>query len=181
MHDEESQSHDEHDEHKVPEQDMNVRAAVIHILGDLGQSVGVMLAALIIYFKPEYKIADPVCTFIFSIVVLFTTITIMRDVFHILMEGTPRNVDYEKMERDLLALRGVKSVHNLRIWALTVSKVAASAHIGFYDDTSTYDDVLSRARRVLRNKYGITDLTLQVEQHTEAMDNCRKCEPPTVN
>uniref|UniRef100_A0AAY4BRN3 Probable proton-coupled zinc antiporter SLC30A3 n=1 Tax=Denticeps clupeoides TaxID=299321 RepID=A0AAY4BRN3_9TELE len=68
----------------------SVRAAFIHVLGDLLQSVGVMVAAIIIYFRPEYKVADPICTFLFSVFVLGTTITILRDVFRILMEGNPR-------------------------------------------------------------------------------------------
>uniref|UniRef100_A0A3Q1GKL3 Probable proton-coupled zinc antiporter SLC30A3 n=1 Tax=Acanthochromis polyacanthus TaxID=80966 RepID=A0A3Q1GKL3_9TELE len=66
----------------------SVRAAFIHVVGDLLQSVGVMVAAIIIYFRPEYKVADPICTFLFSVFVLCTTITILRDVFRILMEGT---------------------------------------------------------------------------------------------
>lgn len=60
-------------------QNMNVRAAYIHVLGDMVQSVGVFIAALIIYFKPEWSIADPICTFIFSIIVLFTTFAIIKD------------------------------------------------------------------------------------------------------
>eukprot|EP00064_Thunnus_orientalis_P024263 superscaffoldBa00010158_g24545 len=64
----------------------SVRAAFIHVVGDLLQSVGVMVAATIIYFRPEYKVADPICTFLFSVFVLCTTITILRDVFRILME-----------------------------------------------------------------------------------------------
>lgn len=60
-------------------QNINVRAAFIHVLGDVLQSVGVFCAALVIYFKPSWGLADPICTFIFSIIVLCTTITIMKD------------------------------------------------------------------------------------------------------
>lgn len=60
-------------------QNINVRAAYIHVLGDMVQSIGVFIAALIIYFKPEWSIADPICTFIFSIIVLFTTFAIIKD------------------------------------------------------------------------------------------------------
>lgn len=60
-------------------QNLNVRAAYIHVLGDMVQSIGVFLAALVIYFKPEWAIADPICTFIFSIIVLFTTFAIIKD------------------------------------------------------------------------------------------------------
>lgn len=60
-------------------QNINVRAAYIHVLGDMVQSIGVFIAALIIYFKPEWSLADPICTFVFSIIVLFTTFAIIKD------------------------------------------------------------------------------------------------------
>lgn len=60
-------------------ENINVRAAFIHVLGDVLQSIGVFCAAIIIYFKPSWQLADPICTFIFSIIVLWTTITIMKD------------------------------------------------------------------------------------------------------
>ncbi|CAN8013686.1 unnamed protein product, partial [Ixodes persulcatus] len=66
---------------------INIRAALIHVLGDLLQSIGVLIAAYVIKYKPEYKIADPICTFVFSALVLFTTVSILRDAVVILMEG----------------------------------------------------------------------------------------------
>lgn len=60
-------------------ENINVRAAFIHVLGDVLQSVGVFCAAIIIYFKPTWQLADPICTFIFSIIVLCTTLTILKD------------------------------------------------------------------------------------------------------
>lgn len=60
-------------------ENMNVRAAFIHVLGDVLQSIGVFCAAIIIYFNPTWQLADPICTFIFSIIVLWTTVTILKD------------------------------------------------------------------------------------------------------
>ncbi|KAM6370971.1 proton-coupled zinc antiporter SLC30A2 isoform 2-T2 [Pluvialis apricaria] len=65
----------------------SVRAAFVHVVGDLLQSVGVLIASYIIFFKPEYKYVDPICTFLFSALVLVTTLTILRDVLLVLMEG----------------------------------------------------------------------------------------------
>ncbi|NXE11445.1 ZNT2 protein, partial [Lophotis ruficrista] len=65
----------------------SVRAAFVHVVGDLLQSVGVLVASYIIFFKPEYKYVDPICTFLFSALVLGTTLTILRDVLLVLMEG----------------------------------------------------------------------------------------------
>lgn len=66
-------------EHHHHTENINVRAAFIHVVGDVLQSVGVFIAALVIYFIPSWKLADPICTFVFSIVVLATTITILKD------------------------------------------------------------------------------------------------------
>ncbi|NXU36880.1 ZNT8 protein, partial [Drymodes brunneopygia] len=66
---------------------VSLRAAFVHTIGDLFQSISVLISALIIFFKPQYKIADPICTFVFSIFVLASTITILRDILTALMEG----------------------------------------------------------------------------------------------
>ncbi|NWJ02252.1 ZNT2 protein, partial [Crypturellus undulatus] len=58
----------------------SVRAAFVHVLGDLLQSLGVLVASYVIYFKPEWKFVDPICTFLFSVLVLATTLSILRDV-----------------------------------------------------------------------------------------------------
>ena len=64
-----------------------MKAAFIHVLGDFLQSLGVFIAALVIYFKPEWALIDPVCPFVFSILVLATTLRILRDTVNVLMEG----------------------------------------------------------------------------------------------
>jgi len=75
---------------------------MIHIIGDTIQSVGVILAALLIYWKgQDYAIADPICTFIFSILVLFTTIPIAKESVRLLMEGVPKKVDMKKLKDGL--------------------------------------------------------------------------------
>lgn len=66
-------------DHQHSHQNMNVRAAMIHVISDFVQSCGVFVAAIVIFFKPEWSIIDPICTFLFSILVLFTTVNIMKD------------------------------------------------------------------------------------------------------
>ena len=68
-------------------ENINVKAAFIHVVGDFVQSIGVFISALLIYFLPEWKIVDPICTFIFSILVLATTVSILRNTINVLMEG----------------------------------------------------------------------------------------------
>lgn len=74
-------------------ENLNVRAAFIHVIGDFIQSLGVMIAAIVIYFYPTLQWIDPVCTFFFSILVLFTTFHIIGEVMNVLMEGA--NYFYE--------------------------------------------------------------------------------------
>lgn len=72
---------------------MNVRAAIVHMIGDMVQSLGVIAAAIIIYVKPDWTIADPICTFLFSILVMFTTVPIFKDCMRFLMESAPKDMD----------------------------------------------------------------------------------------
>ena len=84
-------SHGHTHDAKEQKENINVKAAFIHVIGDFVQSLGVFTAALVIYFKPEWKIVDPICTFVFSILVLGTTISILRNTMNVLMEGKWNN------------------------------------------------------------------------------------------
>uniref|UniRef100_A0A8C8AX51 Proton-coupled zinc antiporter SLC30A8 n=1 Tax=Otus sunia TaxID=257818 RepID=A0A8C8AX51_9STRI len=108
---------------------VSLRAAFVHTIGDLCQSISVLISALIIFFKPEYKIADPICTFVFSIFVLATTITILRDILIVLMEGTSKEFAYDAVKARILAVEKVASVHNLHLWSLTTNQTILSAHV----------------------------------------------------
>uniref|UniRef100_A0AAY4CGJ9 Probable proton-coupled zinc antiporter SLC30A3 n=1 Tax=Denticeps clupeoides TaxID=299321 RepID=A0AAY4CGJ9_9TELE len=155
----------------------SVRAAFIHVLGDLLQSVGVMVAAIIIYFRPEYKVADPICTFLFSVFVLGTTITILRDVFRILMEGTPKGIGFNSVKEVLLSLKSVKAVHSLHLWALTVGQTLLSVHVAVEKNADS-QDVLKEATEVLQTKFGFYNTTIQVELYSEDMAYCSLCQDP---
>ena len=93
-HDEESGHRDESPHsHGKGRENINVRAAFIHVLGDFLQSVGVFAAALVIYFFPDMGYIDPICTFLFSILVLVTTFNIIKDVLNVFMEGKRMSFD----------------------------------------------------------------------------------------
>lgn len=162
-----------HTKHK----DINVRAAAIHVLGDLVQSIGVFVAALLIYFKPSWEIADPISTFLFSVLVLVTTITILKDILLVLMEGTPKGLDFKAVMNDLENIREVKMVHNLHIWSLTMGRPALSVHLAVGENRST-QSVLKEASLLISKKYEIHHTTIQVERFHEQMDNCSLCKEP---
>ncbi len=82
-----SQGQEQKHKHEHKHDDINLRAAFIHVIGDLIQSAGVLVASALIWYRPQWRIADPICTFFFSVLVLGTTLFIFRDILRILMEG----------------------------------------------------------------------------------------------
>lgn len=106
------QGEDGHEE----DENLNVRAAFIHVLGDLIQSLGVLIASIIIWAKPELHVVDPVVTLLFSVLVLLTTRPIMAEAMRTLLNSVPSHINLAKVAEELQALPGVANVHDLHIW-----------------------------------------------------------------
>ncbi|KAJ8735896.1 hypothetical protein PYW07_007516 [Mythimna separata] len=167
-----SHSHEHHQEENI-----NVRAAFIHVLGDFLQSFGVLIAAIVIYFEPSWNLVDPICTFLFSVLVLITTFNIIKDTLLVLMEGSPRGVDFQEVANTFLSLAGVVRVHNLRMWALSLDKTALSAHLAIRTGVSP-QKVLEEATRLVHDKYNFFEMTLQIEEFNDGMEDCSQCKMP---
>lgn len=144
-----------------------MRAAFVHVIGDAIQSVGVMLAAALIWYDPKWRIADPLTTFLFSILVLFTTARLIRQSVGVLMEGVPDGIDPSEVETQLCAVAGVLSVHDLHIWSLSVGKPSLSVHLLASNDSHT---VLAAANGMLKKKFNISHSTIQVERQHDSVD-----------
>ncbi|XP_011064319.1 PREDICTED: zinc transporter 2-like isoform X2 [Acromyrmex echinatior] len=173
-HDDVENGHDDDLKGEQSKRNINVRAAFIHVLGDFIQSVGVFVAALVIYFKPSWNLVDPICTFLFSILVILTTVAIIKDVINVLMEGIPKGFDYSHVENTFMQIDGVVKVHNLRIWALSLDKTALSAHLAIKPGSSP-QNILCTATRNIHDKYKFFEMTLQIEEFNERMENCKQC------
>ncbi|KAJ2947988.1 hypothetical protein O0L34_g9780 [Tuta absoluta] len=158
-------------------ENINVRAAFIHVVGDFLQSFGVFIAAIVIYFKPEWELVDPICTFMFSVLVLITTFNIIKDALLVLMEGKPSGIDFQDVANTFLAIPGVMRVHNLRMWALSLDKTALSAHLAIRNGASP-QQVLDEATRLVHNKYNFFEMTLQIEEFSDGMEDCSQCKMP---
>uniref|UniRef100_A0A4W6ERV5 Proton-coupled zinc antiporter SLC30A8 n=1 Tax=Lates calcarifer TaxID=8187 RepID=A0A4W6ERV5_LATCA len=165
--------------HGLMQANASVRAAFVHVVGDLLQSLSVLVSAIIIFFKPEYKIADPICTFLFSILVLCTTFTIMRDILIVLMEGTPAGVRYSEVREGLLAVKGVTAVHNLHIWALTMNQAVLSAHVAI-DESVDAQTVLREMTQACFSSYNFHSVTIQMERQADLRPGCTLCEDPKM-
>ncbi|RMC14969.1 hypothetical protein DUI87_07148 [Hirundo rustica rustica] len=155
----------------------SLRAAFVHTIGDLFQSISVLISALIIFFKPQYKIADPICTFVFSIFVLATTITILRDILTVLMEGTLKGFAYDAVKARILAVEKVESVHNLHLWSLTMNQTALSAHIATADTTDSRK-ILRDVTQALFEHYSFHSVTIQIESGEDQKPDCVFCQEP---
>lgn len=145
------------------EMSINVRAAYIHVIGDLIQSLGVMIASIIVWIKPSWTVVDPLSTFLFSILVLFTTIDIMKEGVHVLMEGVPKGIDQKKIISDLEGITGVINAHDAHIWAITMGKPAIAVHL-FIEETTDPNAILVAAQTIICKGHGIYHCTVQMEQ-----------------
>ncbi|NXA77039.1 ZNT4 protein, partial [Thryothorus ludovicianus] len=155
-----------------------VRAAFVHALGDLVQSIGVLVAAYIIRFKPEYKIADPICTYVFSILVVFTTIRILCDTGVIILEGVPRHLNVDRIKEDLMKIDDVYSIEDLNVWSLTAGKTTAIVHLQLVPGSSSkWEDVQSKARQLLLNTFGMYKCSVQLQSYKQEMNKtCASCQ-----
>ncbi|RRT79990.1 hypothetical protein B296_00024510 [Ensete ventricosum] len=145
------------------QRNINVHSAYLHVLGDSIQSIGVMIGGALVWYKPEWKIIDLICTLIFSVVVLLTTIKMLRNILEVLMESTPREIDASKLEKGLCELDGVVAIHELHIWAITVGKVLLACHVTITPDSDA-DRVLDLVIRYIRREYNISHVTIQIER-----------------
>jgi len=84
-------------------------------------SVGVIIAAVIIYSFPQFWYADPICTYLFSVIVMVTTIPVVKNCISIMMEGAPPNIDIRLLEEDIieLAKEDIVDVHDLHVWSIS--------------------------------------------------------------
>jgi zinc transporter 2 len=165
---EESHGHSHGDGGDEGSQNLNIRGALLHTRGDGLQSLGVVLAAGMVGYgaggtphpRSMYIIADPVCSLVFSVITLYTTRYLVVDVFHILMEATPADVDYAEIEMSLRAVEGVTDLHDLHIWALAPGATSLAVHLVAHEADATA--VLRRAADLLGAKK-IRHSTIQVD------------------
>jgi len=142
---------------------INVQGAYLHVLGDLIQSIGVMIGGGVIWWKPEWRIIDLICTLFFSVIVLGTTINMLRSILEVLMESTPREIDATRLEEGLVAIPGVLTVHELHIWAITVGKSLLACHVRIQADADA-DAILQNVIGYCERTYKISHVTVQIER-----------------
>ncbi|GBP73701.1 Zinc transporter 2 [Eumeta japonica] len=155
---------------------INLRAAAVHVLGDLIQSTGVLIASIIIKIYPQAKIVDPLCTCAFSVLVFLTTVRVVRDAIIILMQGVPTNFKYLELKEALASVGSVRHVHSLHVWALSTHDTLMTAHVAI-DEHADSEQVLQACLAIVKNNYNVQSATIQVERYNDMMRICPECRP----
>jgi cobalt-zinc-cadmium efflux system protein len=139
----------------------NQRAALLHVLGDLLGSLAAIVAGVVIV-STGWDPIDPILSLFIGALILFSSLRLLRETIHVLLEGTPRGVQLEAVGKAMAAVPGVESVHDLHIWAIASDRLALSAHLQLRE-LALWPDILSREQELLAEHFGIAHVTLQPE------------------
>ena len=145
-------------------EDVNVRSAFVHMAGDAVSSIGVVIAGVGITFTGS-TLWDPIVSLLIGLFILWSGWGIVTETVHILLEGTPAGLDVEAVARDIIAIPGVASVHDLHAWSLASNLPALSAHVVLAEPSTTaFADVaglVAAIKQMLVSRYRITHATIE--------------------
>ncbi|KAL6979135.1 hypothetical protein U1Q18_020800 [Sarracenia purpurea var. burkii] len=148
---------------KTERLNINLQGAYLHVVADLIQSVGVMIAGLVIWAKPDWLVVDLVCTLVFSVFALSSTLPMLRDIVCILMERTPSEIDIPGLENGLKCIKGVHDVHDLHVWSITVGKLVLACHV-IAEPGVNSNETLVKIKDFCERIHSIHHVTIQIEQ-----------------
>lgn len=140
---------------------LNLKGASLEVLGDLLGSVGVIVAAIIL-FTTGWPWADPIIGVGIGLFILPRTWQLTSQALRILLEVAPPNIDIEEVVAKVRAIKGVKEVHDLHVWTITSGMESASGHI-VLDEGADFPAVLTQVRTLLRDEYHVEHATIQCE------------------
>jgi len=146
--------------------DLNVRSAFLHVLGDAAASVGVIAGAILMRFTGWYQ-ADPIISIAIGLLILVGAGRLLREATHILMEGVPRGLSVEQVAAHIRGIEGVLDVHHLNLWAVCSHIFALSAHVEIdpaYDGQRS--QLLHSIEHELQHNFHITHTTIQLDCST---------------
>ena len=146
---------------KQSKHDLNVRGALWHIIQTFVGSLLIIITALVIKFT-GFLLIDPLLGIAFGFVLLWASWGILRDAAHLLMEGTPEDVNLAEVARSLQEIAGVRDPHHVHAWALTSGRHVFSAHLRIDPDADS-EDILKSAHEMLKKEFGFFFATLQLE------------------
>jgi len=143
------------------DQGLNTQAALLHVKGDFLGSLAALISGLIIW-QTGWMVVDPILSLVVVLIMAYSTLHIIQDSVHVLMEGVPKQVSLQEVGDKLLTIDGVLSVHDLHIWTLASGLLALSAHLEVRS-MAEWSNVLSLVQQMLNRDHGINHVTLQPE------------------
>ena len=142
---------------------LNLRGAMLHLVGDAVSSVGVILSGIVIMLT-GWWIIDPIVSIGIGLIIIFGAIRLIDESVDVLLEGTPRHIDLEQVVASIVAVPGVCSVHDVHIWCVTPQLCTMSGHVILGPDADVdARDVLAQVNHMLTHNYGLTHTTIQIE------------------
>ncbi|MEN8408449.1 cation diffusion facilitator family transporter [Acinetobacter bereziniae] len=150
------------------QESLNIKGAYLEVLSDALGSVGVIVGGAIIYFT-GWMWVDTVIAVLIGFWVLPRTWILLKQSINILLEGVPEEIDIEMLRNDLLSIKGVKSIHQLKVWAITSKNVHLTVHL--YAPEADRNQLYQQAMEMLSHQHGITEMTLQIEDDADMVDS----------
>lgn len=148
---------------------INVRSAYLHVIGDALGSVGAIVAGLLMLLFGWY-IADPIISVVVALLILKGAWGVVQHAVHILMEGTPAAIDLQKVKQSLESIDGVLNVHDLHVWTVTSGLDSLTGHL-LIEDSQDSQRILQQAIQIVEDRFKIKHATIQIEkselQHSE--------------
>ncbi len=159
--------------YKDKQQNLNVRTAYLHLLGDALTSLAVIAGALFIWLW-RWTWVDPLVTLVISLYLLFHTIRLLKESTEILMQFAPTSIRIRELEKQLDQISGVERVYHIHVWRLTDQSVHFEAHVELKADLKLSETqvISEQMNAVLRNEYGIGHVTLQFEFNCGSHTTC---------
>jgi cobalt-zinc-cadmium efflux system protein len=156
--------------HKSSRKNLNVKAAFLHIVGDLLSSIGVIVGAVVIYVTGWFVI-DPILSVMIGLIILKGAYGVVKETATVLLEAVPKHIKLEKLIREIEALEGVVSFHDVHVWTITSGLYALSGHVQIQDQQiSESTQIMEGVKEYLAQRYHIDHTTLQFECETCAPD-----------
>lgn len=141
---------------------INIRSAYLHIIGDALGSVGAIAAGLLMYFYSWY-LADPIISAVVAVMILKGAYGVIMQSLHILMEGKPHGIDTGTVKDSLRDIEGVVDIHDLRIWTITSGLHSCCCHV-LVKEAADQQTVLEKAVSVIKTRFGVDYVAIQVEK-----------------
>jgi len=151
--------------HSHAHDDLNAKGAYLHLLGDAAVSLGVVVAGLLIKYT-GINIIDPIVSIFISLFIIYGTWSIFKEALFLSMNSVPEKIKLDEVEKFLKNIKGVESIHDLHVWAISTTENALTAHL-YVPDNNSHEEILKEIKENLKTKFHIQHSTIQIDKTHE--------------